>query len=281
MNRIREFFELEKIKQTGRNIRIAILDTGIFLHRDIENSVIFYKDFISDTNNPTDENGHGTHIAGIISGSGLACNHKYMGIATEADLLMLKVLDKNGNGKTIDFIRALKWVLENKEKFNIKLLNFSVGFIGRSNLYDRKMFLDLINKIWDAGITVVTAAGNNGPKSNTITVPGISRKVITVGALNENFSGCGPTECCIIKPEILAPGSNITSLKNKKDEYISKTGTSMATPIVCAALALALEKNNELRPIDLKLALYNTVDDMPDDTICWGKLNICKLINYI
>ena len=204
-----------------------------------------------------------------------------MGIATNAEIIMLKVLDKNGNGQTSDFINALKWIINNQEKYNIKLLNFSVGFIGRAKLYDRKRILELINKIWDNGITVVTAAGNNGPKKNSITVPGISRKVITVGAVHETYSGCGPTDCCIVKPEILAPGSNIISLKNRHDEYISKSGTSMATPIVCGALALVLEKNNMLRPVDLKLALYNTVDKKEDESNCWGSLNIEKLLNYV
>ena len=281
MNHIKSSINLCNISQTGKNIRIVILDSGVYQHTDLEGRIIVFKDFINRYRIPYDDNGHGTHISGIICGLGTACKGKYTGISQGAELIVLKVLDKNGNGKTNDFINALKWVIENKQRYNIRLLNFSVGFISRTNLYDKKLILDLINQIWDDGIIVVTAAGNNGPDDNTITVPGISRKVITVGAIGEKFSGRGPTECCIVKPEVLAPGSNITSLRNKYNEYIAKSGTSRATPVVCGALALALEKNETLRPIDAKLALYNSVDQTEDDVLCWGNLNVKKLVDYV
>lgn len=280
MNKIRKIVNLSNVKQTGKNIRIAVLDTGIFPHIDLRNNIILQKDYINNKVEKYDDNGHGTHISGIISGSGEVLKGKYRGIACDAELISLKVLDKNGSGKTSDFISALKWILNNKENYNIKILNFSVGFLKNSNKIDQIRIIELIDAIWDAGIIVVSAAGNNGPGKNSVTVPGISRKIITVGANGEVFSGVGPTDCCIVKPEILAPGRNIVSTKNSLSDYITKTGTSMATPIVSGAIALALEKNPSLSPSEIKICLYHTVVKK-EDSISWGELDIKKLIDYV
>jgi serine protease AprX len=136
----------------------------------------------------------------------------------------------------------------------------------------------------------VTAAGNNGPREGSVTVPGISRKVITVGAsddenpggnLPHSYSGRGPTGCCIIKPEILAPGTNIVSLDHRDHRYIRKSGTSMATPVVTGALALALQKNPSLRPEELKLKLYESAEEVPENPHVWGLLNVDSLLAIV
>jgi serine protease AprX len=215
------------------------------------------------------------------------------------------VLDQNGNGNTTDVIRALEWVHKNREKYQIRLLNFSVGFLPGAGLREQKELLGAIDRLWDEDIAVVTAAGNNGPGAQTVTVPGISRKVITVGASDDGkspaplvrgYSGMGPTGCCIVKPEILAPGTNVRSLSNRPDfsavksgismavpGYTVKSGTSMAAPVVCGALALALEKRPQMTPAELKLALYESVTppEVPERTKAWGILHVDKLLQVV
>ena len=117
---------------------------------------------------------------------------------------------------------------------------------------------------------------------NSVTVPGISRKIITVGSFDDIRSGKGPTDCCIVKPEILAPGHDIISLGTRDGTYVRKTGTSMATPIVSGAIALLLEKNPNMRPEAVKLALYNTCDRAGDSHKgSWGIINVDKLVGIL
>lgn len=270
-----------KYKLTGKGVRIVLLDTGVYPRDEVKRKIVLFKDYVNGMPFPYDDNGHGTHIAGI-----LCADKKYndfSGIAPDAQLIVLKVLDSRGNGKTADTINALKWIIDNYELYNIKLVNFSIGYTLNSNISEQERLLEYIEKIWDLGIIVVVAAGNNGPNSNTVTVPGISKKVITVGAMeNAKFSGKGPTDACVIKPEILAPGVNIYSLRNESDGIARRNGTSMATPIVCGALALALEKNPKLTPAQLKLLLYQTVREIPEKRReCWGILDVDELIKNI
>lgn len=137
---------------------------------------------------------------------------------------------------------ACNGVLAHHKELGIRILNFSVGFLPGALDREQKQIMELLEQLWDDGVTVVTAAGNNGPGAGTVTAPGISRKVITVGASDDRsspgerrggYSGSGPTGCCIMKPEILAPGTNIVSLDHHGALYSRKSGTSMATPVVC------------------------------------------------
>lgn len=265
-------------KLTGESVRVAVLDTGIFPRKEFNNRIIYFKDFIKDREAIYDDNGHGTHVAGII-GAGYEAG-EYSGLAPKAELIILKVLDEKGEGKTKDVLNALNWIIENYKRYNIKLVNFSIGFSSRAKKEEREKLLEKIEEIWDFGLTVVVASGNNGPKKCTVTTPGISKKVITVGALGEgNFSGKGPTESCVIKPEILAPGTNILSLRNAFTGLSKRNGTSMATPMVTGALALALEGRDEFEPIHLKMLLYETVREIAGKrNECWGLLDVDEII---
>jgi serine protease AprX len=216
-----------------------------------------------------DDNGHGTHIAGILCGDGSISNGDLQGMAPMAELFVFKILDEKGNGRTEDALKALDWLLLHHKKYHIKLLNFSMGYRQDAKRKLQLQLMERIEQLWDEGVIVVTAAGNNGPNDNTVTIPGISRKVITVGACGnieteaktvEDYSGRGPTMCCIVKPEILAPGTGILSLSYKRTAYVKKSGTSMAAPVVCGGLALALEKANNIQPEEIKIMLYETVD---------------------
>ena len=180
------------------------------------------------------------------------------------------------------FQKNHKYIKENCVRLNIKILNFSVGYLPYSDAAERVKILKLIDELWDMGVVVVAAAGNYGPAPFSVTVPGISRKIITVGSFDDIRSGKGPTDCCIVKPEILAPGHDIISLGTRDGTYVRKTGTSMATPIVSGAIALLLEKNPNMRPEEVKLALYNTCDRAGDSRKgSWGIINVDKLVGIL
>lgn len=280
MERAKEIVKAENVYRkgyTGKGVRIALLDTGVFSHRDLQCNIVLFQDYINEKTLLYDDNGHGTHIAGILSE-----------MAPGAELLVFKILDKRGNGSTEKALRALEWIHENHRDWNIKLINFSMGYSPNAKAVQQKRLIEKLEELWEEGITIVTAAGNNGPKENSITVPGVSRKVITVGSCDDeemgkgSYGGRGPTSCCIVKPEILAPGTNIRSFSLYDGQYVYKSGTSMAVPIVCGALALALEKNPSLKPVELKVLLYDSVSEKNKSfSPAWGILNVDNLIKML
>lgn len=294
MNHVKGLVQAEEVYRqgyTGKGVRIAVLDTGASAHRDLSHRIAAFRNFMGDRQTCHDDNGHGTHVAGILCGDGTCSRGLVRGMAPGAELVVLKVLDDAGNGKTEKVLSALEWVKENHVLYGIRLLNFSVGFLQGADNEAQNDIMCGLEELWDDNVTVVTAAGNNGPGEGTITVPGISRKVITVGASDDErggrgmpkgYSGKGPTGCCIVKPEILAPGTNILSLSNKGNQYVQKSGTSMATPIVCGALALALEKNPALRPEHLKLKLYESlVVGRERRSPAWGIIQVDNLMKLV
>lgn len=241
-----------------KEIGIAVFDTGIFSsHIDLRQKTVAFSDYVGRRKNPYDDNGHGTHVAGIITG-------KRYGIAPECRLVVLKVLDSKGMGKSKDMLQAFKYVIENRQRFNIRAANISIGTGSKGKLSN--MLVEGVEKMWDSGIVVVCAAGNGGPYRGSVTYPGVSKKVITVGAfddeeymdnvgkLHHNYSGRGPTSECVIKPDFLSYGGNVMSTSHKGG-YCLKSGTSMATPKITAIVAKILEKHPEMKPIDVKMYL--------------------------
>ena len=292
MDRVRNMVHAKEVYEkgfSGKQIRIALLDSGVYPHEDLGNRIVYFRDFIANRTEPYDDYGHGTHIAGILSGNGALSGGKYAGIAPESELVVLKVLDENGNGTTETALKALRWIKENHNRYRIRLLNFSIAYLPGVNKRDQRRLLNAVEELWELGIAVVTPSGNLGPSGHTVSVPGISRKVITVGASDDRdhtrgrrgYSGRGPTDCCIVKPEILAPGTGIVSLSNTGG-YVSKSGTSMAAPVVCGALALALEYDPLLSPLLLKLQLFESVDRrFTENERCWGILHVDHLIDML
>ena len=165
-----------------------------------------------------------------------------------------------------------------------------MGYLPNTNPKMQERLIERLESLWEEGVTIITAAGNNRPEENSISVPGISRKVITVGSSDDIFlenerlryGGRGPTSCCIVKPEILAPGTDILSLSINPNGFSKKSGTSMSVPIVCGALALSLEKSPQLKPVEIKLLLYDTVDPVSSKNInAWGILNVDNLMKML
>lgn len=273
---------METDKYTGKGVTTAILDTGIYPHMDFGNRIIVFRDFVSYRSRPYDDNGHGTHVAGILCGDGKASNGLYKGIAPSCRIAALKVLDRFGNGNKENVMRAFRWILRYHEQYHIRIVNISVGTTYKTG-NDQDALIRGVEELWDKGLIVVAAAGNLGPKPSSITAPGSSKKIITVGSSDllegsSGVSGCGPTYDCICKPDIVAPGNHIMSCVPGPDRFYSaKSGTSMSTPLVSGAIALKLEKNQDLTNMEIKMMLKDSADDMglSRNQQGWGKFN-CK-----
>lgn len=298
MDRVKQIIHTDyayRIGLSGNDVTVAVMDTGIVPHPDFSDRILYFEDFCKGQTGLYDDNGHGTHVSGIIAGNGAKSAQRYRrpiysGLAPKAKLIMLKVLDEDGNGTTGTVLKGLEWLARMKNRYDIKLLNISVGMLPSAGQSEQKALLDAVDDIWDKGIMVVAAAGNNGPGENTVTIPGISRKILTVGSaddgvpgvknLNPGYSGRGPTECCIVKPEILAPGTNIVSCSRNKSGYQAKSGTSMAAPVVTGALALAFQKYPHFTPAEMKLRVYERAYPRGEqlNKMGWGMIHVENLV---
>lgn len=277
---------------TGKGVGVAVLDTGVFLHRDFDNRILAFADMVNRKENPYDDSGHGTHICGIIGGSGAVSDGRYQGMAPGCGLVAVKVLDKRGNGYASDVLTGISWILDRKDALGIRIMNISVGSFGKKGMGENSALVRGVNYAWDAGLVVVVAAGNNGPGRMSITTPGISRKVITVGCSDDDrevlvggnrmvdYSGRGPTAACICKPDVVAPGCSVVSCANKPEKYTIKSGTSMSTPVVSGAIALLLEKYPGLTNRDVKIKLMESSRDigLPKNQQGWGILDMERLL---
>ena len=182
MERVRQITrvnEAHKLGYIGNNVTVAVMDTGIGTHIDFGQRIRGFRDYVGDKKILYDDNGHGTHVSGIIAGSGFASHGRYRGMAPGAAIYAIKVLDRMGKGNTRLVVSALKWLISNYEKMNIRILNISVGMLASARREEQEELLAAIEAVWDAGIVVVAAAGNNGPKDKSITIPGLCRKIIT------------------------------------------------------------------------------------------------------
>lgn len=302
MNRIATAINLNyAIRQglTGRGIGIAIMDTGIGNHPDLtgKNSCLAgFFDTFANHKNYYDDNGHGTHISGIIAGNGSASNGFYRGIAPQSRIYMIKILNHRGEGNTSNVLIGINWILQNFKEYNIRIVNISVGSTKSRKFDENSPLVQGVNKLWESGIVVLTAAGNHGPEPYSIGAPGNSRKIITVGASDvmqtgsgKDYSGRGPTGSCVKKPDIVAPGSNVVSCLpvqsntenySLKKLYGAKSGTSMSTPIVSGCIALLLQKYPDMSNKDVKLHLKNTAYDLgyPHSRQGWGLIQCDKLL---
>ena len=275
--------DITKNKYLGQGICVAVLDTGIASHPEFKGQILAFYDAVNGLIMPYDDSGHGTHVCGIIAG-------KHSGMSPNAKLVICKVLDRNGDGKVGHIMKAIRWVLEHQKTYNIRIVNISAGMSKVTDRRDEERILNGVEALWDAGMVVVTAAGNKGPGRGTITIPGISKKVITVGSLpnsrdRRKYSGQGPTKECVCKPEVIAPGTNIFScnanyVRGRELPFVSKSGTSMATPVVSGAIANLLSKYPDMSNVEVKLRLRESCMDLhlPRNQQGWGLLHVERLM---
>lgn len=261
---------------TGENITVAILDTGIYNHPDLQGRIIGFKDCINKKKSPYDDNGHGTHVAGDVASNGSKSNNRYRAPAPEANLVGVKVLNRLGHGNLSVVIEGIDWCIKHKNSLGIRIINMWLGSKAIQS-YSEDPVCEAVEKAWKSGIIVCVAAGNEGPESQTINSPGIDPMVITVGATDDmntvsinddnvaNFSSRGPTIDGLDKPDIVAPGTDVISLrspvsfldKQSKSSrigqwYLSLSGTSMATAICCGVIAQILQIHSDMSPDDIK-----------------------------
>ncbi|MDD3279364.1 MAG: S8 family peptidase [Lachnospiraceae bacterium] len=271
-------------KLTGKGVGIAFLDTGIFPHMDFGSRIMFFGDFVNRRLQMYDDNGHGTHTAGIACGDGKASQGRVTGIASGAHIIALKVLDRMGNGRKEQVTMALQWVLHNHRQYAIRIVNISVG-AAHADEKLQDTLIQAVEEVWDAGLTVITAAGNLGPGKGSVTAPGSSRKVITVGSadlITSAFpiSGRGPTSACVCKPDIVMTGAGVLSCANEQGQYSRKSGTSMSTAKVSGAAALLLEKYPGMDNLTVKKKILDAGEDLglPRNLQGRGSLKLDQLL---
>lgn len=295
MERLRRLLYAEEAHQkqiTGHGITAAILDSGISLHPDYAGRILQFQDFVNGRSNCYDDASHGSHVSGILGGDGRCSHGRYRGIAPECRLIHLKVLDRYGQGSLEDIIHALDWVIANQRTYQIRIVNISAGTTKGEDDEGSRRLVECVEQVWDAGITVVVAGGNKGPKPMSITVPGNSKKVITAGSSDfayhsigngHSYSGCGPTQECICKPELVVPGNDIISCSpywRSGKYYSKKSGTSMAAPAVAGCVALLLQKEPWLTNVAVKMRLKEAAVSLgyPQNRQGWGMPDLRRLL---
>ena len=289
---------------TGKDIGVAVIDSGIATHTALSNKVVASQSFIDGDPSVGDPYGHGTHIAGIIAGSASAATNVTKlytgGIAPGVKLVNLRVLGADGSGYVSDVIEAIQWVLDHKTEHNIRVINLSLGHPVMEKCASDPLCVK-VGEAVQAGVVVVAAAGNYGRTPDGrqlilggIASPGNSPYAITVGALNTwstvarkddtvaTFSSRGPTAYdYAVKPDIAAPGVKIISLQANNsmlpalypsihvagsgtNAYMYLSGTSQAAPMVSGGVALLLQGTPGLTPAQVKLALQTGATYMAD-----------------
>ena len=242
----------QRYNLTGSGVTVAVIDSGIHVNADLldpatgKSRVLASVNFVPLSLGIDDLCGHGTHVAGIIAGNGTNSSgssyfHTFYGIARKANLVSVRVLDATGGSSVSTVVAAVQWVVANRSKYNIRVINLSLGHsVGES--YTTDPLCQALEQAWKSGIVVACAAGNNGRKSallqtygtdnegygtayGSITSPGNDPYVITVGATKSldgnrahdaiaTYSGRGPTRLdLLLKPDIVAPGNKVISLR--------------------------------------------------------------------
>ena len=286
---------LHNLGITGAGVTVAVLDSGTILAGQhgrhlLTNSRgrfrVFNKyDAIQGTTTRwlnDDKNGHGTHVSNIIASSLKSDNGKFNGIAPDVYLMSVKAFDQNGQSSYSKVLDGLNWIYENRYRYNIRVLNLSLGSDVQSNYWDDPIN-QAVMKLWDAGVVVVTSAGNSGHKEMSVTVPGNTPYIITVGAITDSytpfdfnddrvttFSSTGPTVEGFVKPEVVAYGGHVAAKVDKGfalgkffesltgEQYQEISGTSQASAVVSGIAALMIQYNPRLSPDDVKCRIMSS-----------------------
>ncbi len=285
----------DQVQSSGNNgvgRKIVVLDTGYnYNHRELSSSYLGGKDFVNNDNDPFDDNGHGTHVAGIITADGVDSNAK--GVAPAAGIISGKVLDASGSGYFSDVVAAIYWAVDGEDgvagtadDFNADGISISLG---TAKPYVYKGFCDnvipdLTNAIKyakDRNVLVVVAAGNSGRAG--VSLPGCISYSTTVGAVDSSskiasFSGIGNAV------DITSPGVSLYSTW-LGTSYKLASGTSMATPVVSGAVALIKSAHPEYTAAQVQDALFRTAKDLGrtglDSSYGWGLVNAYLAVSLI
>ncbi len=290
LNQCAEVINSRVVPFTGQGINISIIDTGIdAYHADLSGKLVAQKSFVLTTygwdpdevEGTADYNGHGTHCAGIATGTGVSAPSGYgiTGIAPGANLVNAKALDRYGGGYVSSVIAAIEWSIAQ----NAGVISMSLGF---SSSDPDHPVCRAVDNATAQGIVVCVSAGNSGPFYSAIGAPGAARSVITVGATNKHdrlaeFSSRGSTLLGYTDPDVIAPGEDVLStigggslieaMMDREgyhvegtggNDYAILSGTSMSCPMVAGAAALLLEAFPTLTPNQVRIALMEGAESL-------------------
>ena len=260
----------------GEGVEIAVLDTGVdAAHPDLDDlddlattsdpKVVLVVDFTTDAT-ATDLNGHGTHVASIAAGTGAGSGGSNIGVAPQAKVWSVKVLGGDGSGLTSWVLAGLEYASlgpdgVSKTGDEADVINMSLADAVLSDGTDPMSVA--VDAVVDQGLVVVVAAGNFGPSGVTVSIPGVARKAVTVGASDDSdviasFSSRGPTVDLRLKPDLVAPGVGIEAADFANTGTKSLSGTSMAAPHVAGLAALLVQAHPTWTPSMVKAAMMNT-----------------------
>ncbi|MBN2136863.1 MAG: S8 family serine peptidase [Sedimentisphaerales bacterium] len=295
---------------TGQGVKVCVVDTGIdHTHPDLLGKVVERYNSLDGSDNSMDDNGHGTHCAGIIASEGV----QYRGVSHDVSLMAAKVLDYSGSGFASDVVLGVQWCVEQEAD----VISLSLGEGLYSGTCDEDEMAQAVNSAVDAGVVVACAAGNDGDSAHMVS-PACASKAIAVGAVDKidniaSYSDGG------IELDLVAPGGDqfggthfpeivstfSTEIANNPfycmyliadecwdqhfsvdgNRYIRAVGTSMAAPHVAAAAALLIEANKSLTPVQVKNVLEQNADDLGpagwDNVYGWGRINLEKALDNI
>jgi serine protease AprX len=297
---------------TGAGVGVAVLDSGVATTSDLGDSrIVAWKDFVNKKKAPYDDAGHGTFVAGLIAGDGTAslpldqggvADVQFRGVAPQANIIGVKVLDGTGSGRSSAVMAGVLWAVAHKDEYNIRVLNLSIG----SNPVAPADFDPIAKAVefaWKNGVTVVCAAGNEGEFGHGgILSPGNSPYVITVGATDTRqtatladdavtyYSSVGPTLWDeYAKPDLVAPGNRLISLRvtdsfidvnfpqnlipvasyaptapaDTEPSYLMLSGTSTSAPVCAGVATIMIGEDPALSPDDVKVRMMGTADPLP------------------
>ena len=295
----------------GAGVVVALMDSGIASHPDLPTGkVIARVDLANDGAPGLDPAGHGTHLAGIIAGHGA----EYRGVAPDARLVDIRVLDQSGEGTLGSVVAGFEWLLDNRAALGIRVLNLSFGTTQTSS-YHADVLAALAESAWFAGITVVAAAGNDGDEIGTISTPGADPFIITAGSFDDQgtrneqddrpsaFSSRGPTMDGFTKPDVLAPGRRVVSLRSNGSQaaplqpdvdpgkysvnsnlYTRMSGTSVSSAMVSGVAALVLSFHASYTPTKTKgaiVAFGRSITSSPTKAVMapWAVFALPRAVN--
>ena len=266
----------------GSGVTVAVLDTGVTRVPELGDRVLARVD-LTPEGDGYDRYGHGTHMTGIIAGDGNIAEGEWRGVAPGANVVSVKVAEWNGATDVTAVIAGLEWVAAHREEYGIRVVNISFGTDSSQKYFEDPLDF-AVERLWDAGILVVAAAGNRGAGGSKIDKPADDPFVLTVGAADLRgtvgsaddqvapFSSCGPTGDGVAKPDLVAPGVSIVSSRAPESTIdamrpgarlggggFKGTGTSQATAIVSGIAALMFEARPSMTPDEAKAALVGTV----------------------
>lgn len=276
---VRETLGLAPTGAEGGGVTVAVVDTGVADVADLAGRV----DHIDVTGTGAgDGYGHGTYLAGVIAASGVASQGRYQGVAPQARILDVKVADSSGVTSLSLVLQGLQQVSDTSKRYGTKVVNLSL--VSDSPMpYQVDPLNQALRTLWHEGLTVVVASGNDGPATGSVNSPGNDPTLLTAGGLSDAysasraddsvsaFSGRGPTDQGVDKPDLVAPGTHVVGLRapgsrvdltypeaRVDESHVRASGTSASAAVTSAAAASILSENPGLRPDQVKYLVRET-----------------------